>query len=85
MHGTRGLLACAPPSVTRVFLRRFAFFFFSKTSGADASPSLYADLPPNDDAPSPLRDTYAVFQGMFAVIAPALMTGAFADRMMFTP
>ena len=27
----------------------------------------------------------AVFQGMFAVIAPALMTGAFADRMMFTP
>lgn len=32
-----------------------------------------------------MRDTYAVFQGMFAVIAPALMTGAFADRMMFTP
>ena len=84
MHGTRGLLACAPPSVTRVFLRRFAFFFSQNRRRKWRSPSLYADLPPNDDAPSPLRDTYAVFQGMFAVIAPALMTGAFADRM-FTP
>ena len=28
---------------------------------------------------------FAGFQGMFAVIAPALMTGAFADRMMFAP
>lgn len=28
---------------------------------------------------------FAGFQGMFAVIAPALMTGAFADRMMFGP
>ena len=28
---------------------------------------------------------FAGFQAMFAVIAPALMTGAFADRMMFAP
>mmetsp|Transcript_15262 Transcript_15262/g.36976 ORF Transcript_15262/g.36976 Transcript_15262/m.36976 type:complete len:457 (+) Transcript_15262:239-1609(+) len=28
---------------------------------------------------------FAGYQGMFAVIAPALMTGAFADRMMFKP
>jgi ammonia channel protein AmtB len=27
----------------------------------------------------------AGYQGMFAVIAPALMTGAFADRMNFAP
>jgi len=28
---------------------------------------------------------FAGFQGMFAVIAPALMTGAFADRLLFRP
>ena len=33
--------------------------------------------------PSLLR--LAAFQGMFAVITPALMTGAFADRVMFKP
>jgi ammonium transporter, Amt family len=28
---------------------------------------------------------FAGYQMMFAVIAPALITGAFADRVMFTP
>ena len=34
---------------------------------------------------SPLSPRLAAFQGMFAVITPALMTGAFADRVMFKP
>ena len=29
--------------------------------------------------------TFAAYQGMFAVITPALMTGAFADRLRFAP
>ena len=80
----RGAGLC-PPVSDSCFLASIRFFLFFQNIRRRRVAVPYADLPPNDDAPSPLRDTYAVFQGMFAVIAPALMTGAFADRMMFTP
>ena len=79
----RGAGLC-PPVSDSCFLASGRFFLFFKTSERPAGVSSRRDLPPNDDAPSPLRDTY-VFQGMFAVIAPALMTGAFMNRMMFAP
>ena len=41
------------------------------------------------DAPGPYSDTiphqaFMIFQGMFAIITPALVTGAFAERMKFS-
>ncbi|HVM36677.1 MAG TPA: ammonium transporter [Actinomycetota bacterium] len=43
--------------------------------GADPNPDLAATIP---------HSTFAVFQMMFAVITPALITGAFAERMKFS-
>jgi len=41
-------------------------------------------LTPNPDyAPTIPHQAYMIFQGMFAVITPALITGAFAERMKF--
>ena len=43
----------------------------------------------SDDAPGPYSDTiphqaFMIFQAMFAIITPALVTGAFAERMKFS-
>jgi ammonium transporter, Amt family len=53
---------------------RLDFLGFSGV-GAEPNPDLAATVPHN---------AFAVFQLMFAVITPALITGAFAERMKFT-
>lgn len=40
-------------------------------------------VPNSDYAPTIPHQAYMIFQGMFAVITPALITGAFAERMKF--
>jgi ammonium transporter, Amt family len=39
---------------------------------------------PSDYAPTIPHQAFMVFQGMFAIITPALITGAFAERMKFS-
>ena len=52
-------------------------FSFLGLSGVSASlPGPYADNMPHQ--------TFMIFQGMFAIITPALVTGAFAERMKFS-
>jgi len=59
---------------------------FGKSGKLFGDPSSYAMLSNIEDLDGSIPGlAFALFQGMFAVIAPALMTGAFADRMMFTP
>lgn len=58
-----------------------SFFFFDRVTG---------DPLPTGDGTEPFVEgipglVFAGYQGMFAVITPALMTGAFADRLRFTP
>jgi Amt family ammonium transporter len=45
-------------------------------AGVGAEPGPYSDTIPHQ--------AFMVFQGMFAIITPALMTGAFAERMKFS-
>src|SRR5438128_3818810 len=49
---------------------------FAGLAGVGAKPSVYAPTVP--------ATTYMVFQLMFAVITPALIAGAFAERMKFS-
>jgi len=59
---------------------------FGKSGKLIGDPSSYAMLSNIEDMDGAIPGVvFAGFQGMFAVIAPALMTGAFADRMMFGP
>src|SRR5438093_8602498 len=49
---------------------------FAGLAGVGAEPSIYAPTVP--------ATTYMVFQLMFAIITPALIAGAFAERMKFS-
>src|SRR5215475_6226968 len=51
-------------------------FDYKLLQGVGAAPSVYAGTIPHQ--------TYMVFQLMFAIITPALITGAFAERMKFS-
>lgn len=58
-----------------------SFFLFDRVTGTPL---------PTGDSTEPFVEgipglVFAGYQGMFAVITPALMTGAFADRLRFTP
>jgi Amt family ammonium transporter len=55
------------------FIGDFTFFGLKDVSSAEAAP-FAATIP---------HSTYMIFQMMFAVITPALITGAFAERMRF--
>src|SRR5262249_51406847 len=55
------------------FIGGFDYLFMK---GVGAAPSVYAGTIPHQ--------TYMVFQLMFAIITPALITGAFAERMKFS-
>merc|ERR1719327_851972 len=58
-----------------------SFLFFDRVNGTP--------LPTGDSTETFVEGipglVFAGYQGMFAVITPALMTGAFADRLRFTP
>src|SRR5215468_3778709 len=51
-------------------------FEYALLKGVGSTPSAYAGTIPHQ--------TYMVFQLMFAIITPALITGAFAERMKFS-
>ncbi|MBO0859566.1 MAG: ammonium transporter, partial [Chloracidobacterium sp.] len=51
-------------------------FDYMLLQGVGAAPSVYAGTIPHQ--------TYMIFQLMFAIITPALITGAFAERMKFS-
>ncbi len=61
------------PDVGR-FIGDFSFFGLSGVSATEPGP--YADNMPHQ--------AFMIFQGMFAIITPALVTGAFAERMKFS-
>ena len=61
------------PDVGR-FIGDFSYFGLSNVSATEAGP--YADNMPHQ--------AFMIFQGMFAIITPALVTGAFAERMKFS-
>jgi len=73
------------------FLVLFSMCFGSSCAGLVGSPWTYAawgGLSKDvafEGAPGIPGIVFAGYQGMFAVITPALMTGAFADRMRWTP
>jgi Amt family ammonium transporter len=56
------------------FVGDFAWFGLKDVSATEAGP--YADNMPHQ--------TFMIFQAMFAIITPALITGAFAERMKFS-
>ena len=56
------------------FVGDFAWFGLKDVSATEAGP--YADNMPHQ--------TFMIFQAMFAIITPALVTGAFAERMKFS-
>ena len=56
------------------FIGDFSFLGLSGVSATEPGP--YADNMPHQ--------AFMIFQGMFAIITPALVTGAFAERMKFT-
>jgi len=76
-----------------VTLLWFAFLYsmcFGETLGFFGNPGTYAGLngvSPHTEGPAPgiPHLLFAGYQGMFAVITPALMTGCFADRFRFGP
>ena len=61
------------PDVGR-FIGDFSYFGLNNVSATEPGP--YADNMPHQ--------AFMVFQGMFAIITPALVTGAFAERMKFS-
>ena len=56
------------------FIGDFAWFGLANVSATEAGP--YSDTIPHQ--------AFMIFQGMFAIITPALVTGAFAERMKFS-
>ena len=61
------------PDVGR-FIGDFSYFGLNNVSATEPGP--YADNMPHQ--------AFMIFQGMFAIITPALVTGAFAERMKFS-
>ena len=61
------------PDVGR-FIGDFTYFGLNNVSATEPGP--YADNMPHQ--------AFMIFQGMFAIITPALVTGAFAERMKFS-
>ena len=57
-----------------MFIGDFSYLGLSGVSASEPGP--YADNIPHQ--------SFMIFQGMFAIIAPALITGAFAERMKFS-
>ena len=56
------------------FVGDFSYFGMKGVSATEAGP--YSDKIPHQ--------TFMIFQAMFAIITPALITGAFAERMKFS-
>ena len=56
------------------FMGDFSWFGLANVSATEAGP--YSDTIPHQ--------TFMIFQAMFAIITPALITGAFAERMKFS-
>ena len=72
------------------FMFGFSLCFGKDVGSFIGSPATYFFFKDVEGTPGPMVSdipalVFAGYQGMFAVITPALMTGAFADRLRFLP